>query len=544
MVVYKLNMKKILLLLLFLITTKAFASFPGTANGTAVYAAGKFSQALSDSHNFYVSFSSAPTNLSVTSGGTYAFWFNTSSSAGSLGLAYGSGVSAWSIQMTSSGYLSLSTQSNQATRVTSKAFNDGSWHYVALVLDIFNDIKLYVDGTYYIKVANNTTALTLTGIAAASASTSTSWSGLLDDFAVYNYDIYNSNNTPPTVLTAASTPGLVALYRFENDLTDSNTGYTNVTPGTIYRTFVSTTANTITTVAPTGGTGPYTYQWQSAPDNAGLPGTMTNITGAISSTLTKTGLTAGTIYWYQLVITDNASNSITSAPIKATTKSTGVLVLGFIGDSITEGYNLSSGQDAATLLCNQLSNYNGTRTVDQVNKAQIGKATSDFTTGGSLFPWALAAFKAYGVDIVCYMFGTNDSNSTYNIPASTFNTNITSECGSFVSNGFKVVINFPPYPNDGRSGTQISLLQSYLPFEQALAAANVGNIYMGDINYYNISQANSVLYPAASSLSFYQSDGLHPNVTGAAVLAQACWFYTIGVVPGIIKIVQSGSLNY
>lgn len=519
-------------------------SFPGTSNGTIAYATGKFSQALSLVHTGYITFSSSPTNLGVTTGGTVTMWFNTSSSGGSLGLIGGTGVSGWNLQMTSSGYLQLSTQSNQANRTTSKAYNDGTWHFLVITLDIFNDIKIYVDGLYQIKLANNTTALNITWLGAASASNSFSFNGLIDDVAIYNYCIYNSNHVIPSVLTAASTPGLEALYRFENDLTDSNTGYTNVTPGTIYRTGVTATSNTITSVVPTGGTSPYTYQWQSAADSSGLPGTMSNIVGATSITLSHTGLTQATIYWYQLVITDNASNTITSSPIKATTKNPLNLVIGSMGDSIMEGYNLSSGQDAITLLCNQLANYNGTRTIEQINKSVIGKATSDFTTGGSLFPWALAAYKAYGVDIVVFMLGTNDSNATYNLSATTFNTNITAECGSLVSNGFKVVINFPPYPSDGRSGTQITLLQSYLPYIQALVAANPTTIFMGDYNYFNISEANSIAYPLASPLSLYQSDGLHPNITGAAIMAQACWFYPIGVIPGIIKITQSGSLNY
>jgi lysophospholipase L1-like esterase len=533
-------MKKIFFLLL--LSTRLFATtYPGTVNGTLGYASGKFGTALNCTHLGWVSFSTAPPAFQVSTGYTMSLWFNTTYN-GLAGLAGGTGT--WSLQEVTGGYIQIAAMGNGAIRQTSKPYNDGVWHYCAVVLDTFNDFQLYIDGIYQCQVANNGTSMVITWLATTGASTTFAWSGLIDDLAIYNYDIYTSNHTAPLAQTGASTAGLVALYRFENDLTDSNTGYINVTPGTPYRTFVSNTANTITSVTPTLGTSPYTYQWQSAPDVSGLPGTFTNISGATSIILTQTGLTTNTVYWYQLVVTDAGSVSINGPPIRAVTKSSSIIVIGAIGDSITEGYNLSSNQDAVTMLCNQFGNYNGSRVVQQINKSIIGKATSDFLIANNNYKWALAAFKAYGVDIVTVMLGTNDSNSTDNISASSYNTNLSQFVNDLVSNGFKVVVNFPPCPNDGRSGTQITLLQSYLPYIQTLCASNPSNIIQGDINAFGIFQTNAGLYTNGSAASFYQADGLHPNVQGAALLGQCLWFYPIGVVPGIVKIAQAGSLNY
>ena len=64
----------------------------------------------------------------------------------------------------------------------------------------------------------------------------------------------------------------------------------------------------------TGGTAPYSYQIQRAPDASGSPGAWAN-DGAASSTpatVADTGLTVGSTYWYRQVVTDSAGTPATA----------------------------------------------------------------------------------------------------------------------------------------------------------------------------------------------------------------------------------------
>jgi hypothetical protein len=69
-------------------------------------------------------------------------------------------------------------------------------------------------------------------------------------------------------------------------------------------------------VTASGGTAPLTYQWQSAPITSlysNVPGTWANISGATSSSYTTGALTsANNGTWYRCVVTDSASQSVTS----------------------------------------------------------------------------------------------------------------------------------------------------------------------------------------------------------------------------------------
>jgi len=64
----------------------------------------------------------------------------------------------------------------------------------------------------------------------------------------------------------------------------------------------NTTSSALTSTAATGGSGTYTYQWQSSPNNS----TWTNISGATTTSYTAGSLTATT--YYRLVSTSNGAN--------------------------------------------------------------------------------------------------------------------------------------------------------------------------------------------------------------------------------------------
>ena len=89
--------------------------------------------------------------------------------------------------------------------------------------------------------------------------------------------------------------------------------YGNLTAGTVGVTqniCYNTTPATLTEqTAPTGGTGTYTYQWQSSPNNS----TWTNISGATSSSYSPGALTAD--MYYRRQVTSGTCGTVSSASV-------------------------------------------------------------------------------------------------------------------------------------------------------------------------------------------------------------------------------------
>jgi hypothetical protein len=75
---------------------------------------------------------------------------------------------------------------------------------------------------------------------------------------------------------------------------------------------VGSTTDSLSSAAPSTGTAPYTYQWYVGGSSSFTPGTANIITGATALTLSQSGLTAATTYFYKLVATDSASTLGTS----------------------------------------------------------------------------------------------------------------------------------------------------------------------------------------------------------------------------------------
>jgi hypothetical protein len=109
----------------------------------------------------------------------------------------------------------------------------------------------------------------------------------------------------------------------------------------------SSTANLLAPAA-TGGSGAVSYQYYRSTASGFTPGTANAISGATSLSLADSGLTPGTVYYYEIVATDSLGSMASSAQLSVTTSAAspnpnqfalspflGMLDLRFNGDTIS-----------------------------------------------------------------------------------------------------------------------------------------------------------------------------------------------------------------
>ncbi len=91
--------------------------------------------------------------------------------------------------------------------------------------------------------------------------------------------------------------------------------------GPISQVSVSDTKASLSVVAPSGGTGPYTQQWYRSTASGFSPGAGSLIAGATLLTLNDSGLIPNTQYYYKVVVTDvgNGNATATSAQLAVAT---------------------------------------------------------------------------------------------------------------------------------------------------------------------------------------------------------------------------------
>lgn len=156
-------------------------------------------------------------------------------------------------------------------------------------------------------------------------------------------------------------------YFYKNVVTDSASGtaisnQTSATPsasliaGTATSSATGATTATVSVVAASGGTSPYTYQWYRSTTSGFTPGGGNIVAGATSLTLNDTGLTTGTTYFYKNVVTDNVSataisNQVSVTPSASPTTLPAISNTAYIGLSAYQGQN-NSGQDNAVFYNN------------------------------------------------------------------------------------------------------------------------------------------------------------------------------------------------
>lgn len=202
-----------------------------------------------------------------------------------------------------------------------------------------------------------------------------------------------STATGTHVLTATATGGL----------TTTGTSTLTVTYQPVTATVTVSATNTndtqiqIVASAPVGGSGTgYTYQWKEATTAAG---TYSNISGATSTTLTRTAAQMGNVTtprFYQVVVTDSVSNTGTSRLVGVGLTETPIKI-GIIGDSILAldsvivPSTVQSYWSTGTQMARHIRDMLSPRPVTSVNTAQSGTFSSQwdstlfasYNTGGS-----------------------------------------------------------------------------------------------------------------------------------------------------------------
>ncbi|HLI49847.1 MAG TPA: SGNH/GDSL hydrolase family protein [Chthonomonas sp.] len=292
-----------------------------------------------------------------------------------------------------------------------------------------------------------------------------------------------------------------------------------LTSGAATLTSANATTVTATVGAATGGTSPYTYAWYYSSSISVTPNTA--IAGQTSTTLTWNPPTGGN-YYVRCIASDSAGHTAPSNTILVATNG-GNLVIGFIGDSITQRTD-SSGNPIAYYECQILKYVGNFHNVSFVNQGISGTKTSDWlpTNSNNYFNNAVAAFQSAGVTIVSICLGANDANG--GVAASTYQSNLQAIVNQLVADGFKVILNNAPYFQVSNTSVDALLESSYPAAVAAVVASNPKSVYQGAMYAYRyFAQHTNEL-----------ADSIHPNDTGiqsyAKMWAQA--FIQAFLVPG------------
>jgi len=284
------------------------------------------------------------------------------------------------------------------------------------------------------------------------------------------------------------------------------------------------TSATVECLAPAGGTGPFTYQWQKSADPNG---TFVNIPGATAPVYADTSL-SGEAY-YQCVVTDTGNgNATATSGLTAAFPMQPPLVIGEIGHSwdVIVGSQWATNHDGTTpsKVPERLEPLYGNRRVYSVNKGVSGTTTNDWLPTNSTIPsgytanyfnTAMAAFIAAGVKYVYIRLFVNDAR--YSISVSTVQGNMMAICAAITAQGMTPIVEYAPYFTSAGGGA-LDLLRGYnstvMPALLSAGAAKAGaSTYQYFASFPHLIQTN--LHPnnaggdrlaAAEALAIYQAD--------------------------------------
>lgn len=257
--------------------------------------------------------------------------------------------------------------------------------------------------------------------------------------------------------------------------------------GAITFTSATPTQVDLSSAVATGGTSPYSYQWQRA---TSANGSYSDLSGETSTTLSDDTLTPGTKYWYRMKVTDSAGSPATaySAGIPGNTWGS-VVVLGIIGDSISTG---TGATDPAPIAVARLKKLTTQRQVTLgSNQAVSGSSTA--TWRSTYLAGAITAFNSAGVTHVSIMLGTNGTYATYEA-------DLADICAQLIAEGMAVFLHCPPF-GDGLGDAANETLY------------NMQAIIDGLVNGTTILQGDRLAYEYFGQ-HISELSGAHPTATG------------------------------
>jgi lysophospholipase L1-like esterase len=246
------------------------------------------------------------------------------------------------------------------------------------------------------------------------------------------------------------------------------------------------------------------------PPGSGTLAAMVTQSGT-SVSLKDTSPGTGDLY-YRMRVVDSAGTPTTATSVQSASQvaipakwRANALNLAVVGDSITAQVT-----DAAGIIA-QLQNEDQSVYVTTINSGVNGATTADWAPGGTFLTPSIAAYVTAGVQWVWIMLGTNDAKTAVTTSVGTYSSRLAATAAAYVTAGFKVVINPPPFVVPGSLAgafdeTAPGLLASYRDAIPALA--NGTTIFAGIPDLFNYSAQN----PASSD------DGVHPNSTGRPVM--------------------------
>lgn len=250
----------------------------------------------------------------------------------------------------------------------------------------------------------------------------------------------------------------------------------------------------------TGGTPPYTYQWQRSDD--GADGTWADLAGETGASLTDddAGLVAGTTYWWRVEVTDNAATVAYSPPVPGRLW-LAPMAIGFIGDSLT------AATLAPTEMVARLNEQLECVVTEESNEAAGGLRSENWIPGaaGDLLADAITQFTSDGCTHVHYMIGNNDATHSGDPPTTPgdFQDNLQDTCDELVSEGFKVILSGPSFNALLQPGNEHA--QALVDYLVVIPNVCDGvNVFLGDLEaVYYFARHQDLL-----------SDGEHMTSTG------------------------------